>query len=291
VAVEEHDLSRAKGSLMLDQITPLVLTFNEAANLERTLRQISWANDIVVLDSFSDDETPAIAGRSPQVRLFQRHFDSHQNQWTFGLTKTEIKTPWILALDADYVLTDELIDELKNLKPSPKVNGYTVQFSYCLNGRPLRCGIYPPVNVLFRVSEATYEQDGHTHRVRINGQVATLHSKILHDDRKPLRRWLQSQVRYAELEANKLLNATGNLSFADRVRTWRIFAPLGIVLYCLFLRGGLLDGWSGIFYALQRGTAELMLSLNLINASFGKRRLQPASDQTEPSQLNQEAST
>lgn len=274
---------------MLEQITPVVLTYNEAANLERTLRQIAWAHDIVVLDSFSDDETVAIAGRSPQVRLIQRQFDSHQNQWTFGLTKTQIKTPWILALDADYVLTDELIDELKHLTPGPEVNGYTVQFIYCLNGRPLRCGIYPPVNALFRASEASFEQDGHTQRVRINGRVATLRSKILHDDRKPLRRWLESQVRYAELEAEKLLSATGNLSFADRVRAWRLFAPLGVVLYCLFIRGGLLDGWLGVFYALQRGTAELMLSLNLISASFGRRSLQ-ANEQKESSQLNEEVS-
>lgn len=274
---------------MLEQITPVVLTYNEAANLERTLRQIAWAHDIVVLDSFSDDETVAIAGRSPQVRLIQRQFDSHQNQWTFGLTKTQIKTPWILALDADYVLTDELIDELKHLTPGPEVNGYTVRFIYCLNGRPLRCGIYPPVNALFRASEASFEQDGHTQRVRINGRVATLRSKILHDDRKPLRRWLESQVRYAELEAEKLLSATGNLSFADRVRAWRLFAPLGVVLYCLFIRGGLLDGWLGVFYALQRGTAELMLSLNLISASFGRRSLQ-ANEQKESSQLNEEVS-
>ena len=252
---------------MLDQITPLILTYNEALNLERTMRQLSWATDIVVVDSFSDDDTTVIAQSFPQTRLFQRTFDTHQNQWMFGLTKTDIKTPWVIALDADYVLTDELIDELKKLAPEPSINGYTVRFIYCLNGKPLRSGIYPPVNVLYRASEAIYEQDGHTHRVKINGRVSKLHGRILHDDRKPLRRWFQSQVTYAELEARKLLTGS-NLSLADRVRTWRVLAPVGVVFYCLVWRGGLLDGWRGLFYAFQRGIAELMLSLYLIAATL-----------------------
>ena len=259
-------------SAMLDQITPLILTYNEAPNLERTLRQLSWANDIVIVDSFSDDETEVIASSFPQVRFFQRQFDTHQNQWTFGLTKTDIKTEWVLALDADYVLTEELITELRNLKPEPLLNAYTAEFSYCLNGKPLRSGIYPPVNVLYRAVEALYEQDGHTHRVKIIGRVGKLRAKILHDDRKSLRRWFQSQVTYAELEARKLLNSHVSLSFADRVRTWRIVAPFGVVLYCLIWRGGLLDGWRGFFYAFQRGIAETILSLYLIAGVSAPKR-------------------
>ena len=257
---------------MLEQITPLILTYNEAPNLERTLRQVSWAGDIVIVDSFSDDETEAIARSFPHARFFQRRFDTHQNQWTFGLTKTNIKPPWVLALDADYVLTEELIAELKSMKPDPQLSAYTAQFTYCLNGRPLRSGIYPPVVVLYRAAEAVYEQDGHTHRVKINGQVGNLRSKILHDDRKSLRRWFQSQATYAELEARKLTNPQIKLSLADRVRTWRIVAPLVVVLYCLIWRGGLLDGWRGLFYAFQRGIAEMMLSLYLIAGVFTEQR-------------------
>ncbi|PWT89624.1 MAG: glycosyl transferase [Blastocatellia bacterium] len=264
---------------MLDQITPLILTYNEAPNLERTMRQVSWATDIVVVDSFSSDETAVIAKSFEQARFFQRKFDNHQNQWTFGLTQTSIKTPWVLALDADYVLTDELIDELKNLEPESSLNGYTVQFIYCLNGKPLRSGIYPPVNVLYLAAEAIYELDGHTQRVKINGPVGQLNSKVLHDDRKSLRRWFHSQVTYAELEARKLLTANSKLSVADRVRTWRLFAPVAVVLYCLVWRGGLLDGWRGLFYAFQRGIAELMLSLYLIAAKLsGKYKAQLRSE-------------
>ena len=268
---------------MLDQITPIILTYNEAVNLDRTMRQLSWAKDIVIVDSFSDDETTTIAATFPQARVFQRSFDSHQRQWTFGLRETGIKTPWVLALDADYVLSDEMITELENLKPEIGVNAYAAQFVYCLNGKPLRSGIYPPVSVLYRAAEAEYEQDGHTQRIRINGRVAELQAKIFHDDRKPLRSWLRSQVAYAELGAQKLLSMqTRNMTFADRLRTWRIIAPAAVVAYCLFARAGILDGWPGIFYAFQRGLAELMLSLHLINATVLRKRREKSVNELEP---------
>src|SRR5215213_632235 len=149
---------------MLDQITPLILTFNEAPNITRALGALSWARDIVLVDSFSDDDTVAIAKSFPRVRVFQRGFDSHRNQWDFGLKETGISTPWVLALDADYIVSDELVVELKNKTPGTETAGYRANFVYCIKGRKLRSGIYPPVTVLYRREAATYVQDGHTQR-------------------------------------------------------------------------------------------------------------------------------
>ena len=92
---------------MLNQITPLILTFNEAPNLGRTLDRLSWAKDIVIVDSMSTDDTRAIALRYPAVRVFERAFTTHAEQWNFGLQHTGIKTEWVLALDADFVMSDQ----------------------------------------------------------------------------------------------------------------------------------------------------------------------------------------
>ena len=159
---------------MLDQITPLILTYNEAPNIGRTLESLSWAREIVVVDSFSDDETLEIAASFPNVRIFQRAFDCHRNQWEFGLRETEIKTPWVLALDADYVVTSDAVAEFKTLHPDAKTAGYQARFIYCINGKQLHSGIYPPVTVLYRREAASYIQDGHTQRVVIDGPVETL---------------------------------------------------------------------------------------------------------------------
>ncbi|HLA09955.1 MAG TPA: glycosyltransferase family 2 protein [Pyrinomonadaceae bacterium] len=258
---------------MLDRITPLILTYNEATNIGRSLEQLSWANDIVVVDSFSEDETLRIISAFPQVRVFQREFDKHSNQWNFGLEQTQIRTEWVLALDADYIVTAEFINELGRLDSSTAVNGYRANFTYCIQGKRLNSGIYPPVTVLFRKSRARYVQDGHTQRVFVEGGLAQLQAKILHDDRKPMRHWLQAQSRYTELEALKLLRTPSNdLSWTDRVRRWRVVAPVAVFFYCLVLRGGVLDGWAGFYYAFQRMLAELMVSLYLIERDLGISR-------------------
>lgn len=249
---------------MLDQITPLILTYNEAPNIARCLAGLSWANDIVVLDSFSDDETVAIAKSNAHVRVVQRAFDNHRNQWEFGLKETGITTPWVLALDADYVASKEFIAELQQLQPDEQTTGYRAQFVYCINGRKLRSGIYPPVTVLYRRAAATYVQDGHTQRVALEGTIEDLRAPLFHDDRKSLRRWFASQARYTELEAQKLRHANyAELGLADRLRRWRIVAPPAMLFYCLIARGGVLDGWAGFYYAFQRAAAEAMLSTKL----------------------------
>ena len=228
---------------MLDQITPLILTYNEAPNIARSLGALSWAKDVVVVDSFSDDETVAIAKSVPRVRVFQRAFDTHRNQWEFGLKETGIETPWVLALDADYVLSDEVITELKNLTPDAQTAGYRANFVYCIKGKKLRSGIYPPVTVLYRRDAATYVQDGHTQRVELEGATEDLHSPIFHDDRKSLKRWLNSQAKYTQLEAQKLRAADpAQLDLAERLRRWRFVVPPVMLVFCLIVRGGILDG-------------------------------------------------
>jgi len=258
---------------MLNQITPLILTFNEAPNLARTLDRLSWAKDIVIVDSMSTDATRVIASRYPAVRVFERAFTTHAEQWNFGLQQTGIATEWVLALDADFVMTTEAIDEISELSPPPAVAGYRVPFTYCINGTPLRSGVYPPVTVLYRRDAAIYEQDGHTQRVRVDRTVMPLSWPILHDDRKPLSHWIASQVRYMRLEADKLESAPDSaLASVDRLRKLIVVAPPLMFLRCLFIGGGILDGWAGLYYALQRATAELILSLSLVERKiFGRR--------------------
>jgi len=256
---------------MLNQITPLILTYNEAPNIRRTLEKLYWASDIVVVDSFSDDETVEILKSCSQVRLFQREFDTNAGQWNFGLKQTLIASEWVLALDADYILTDKFVDELRALELPTDNRAYQSEFRYCINGKVIRSGIYPPVTVLYRREAGSYEQDGHTQRLVFNGVIDKLKSSILHDDRKPLSRWFESQTRYAKLEADKLLTSDrSTLSRTDRVRRWLVVTPFAVVFYCLVIRGGVLDGWPGFYYAFQRMLAELMLSLYLIDHDLRK---------------------
>jgi glycosyltransferase involved in cell wall biosynthesis len=271
---------------MLEQITPLILTFNEAPNIGRTLERLSWARDIVVVDSFSEDNTLEIISRFPQARVFQRKLDTHGNQWNFGLKETGIKSDWVLALDADYLLTTELVDELKALRPASGTQGYRARFIYCINGEPLRGSAYPPVTVLYQRANAAYVQDGHTQRIEVEGEVRDLRASILHDDRKPLAQWIQSQSRYMKLEAGKLCRSDfRQLGWADRLRKARLFAPPIMFFYCMFVKGTILNGRIGFYYALQRTFSEFLLSLYLIESDLNIRRRRKGEEKAQDKAL------
>jgi glycosyltransferase involved in cell wall biosynthesis len=243
-------------------ITPLILTYDEAPNIARTLDRLCWAGRIVVIDSGSTDGTLELLAAYPQVEIVHRAFDSFADQCNFGLT--QVRTTWVLSLDADYELSEALVQELRELEETPAVPAYRASFIYRIYGRPLRGSLYPPRTVLYRAREAHYVNEGHGHRVRVPGEARQLRGVIYHDDRKPLSRWMAAQHRYTELEASHLLGSgSEKLSVPDRLRKMGWPAPFLVFLYVLLVKGCLLDGWPGWYYALQRILAEIMIALEL----------------------------
>lgn len=250
---------------MLSDITPVVLTLNEAANISRVLDRLSWAKDIVVVDSGSSDATRDIVSTYPNARVFERAFDTHADQWNFALEQTGIESEWVLALDADHVMTDELRDEISTLAPSPETSGFRVAFTYCVLGHPLRASLYPPLVSIYRRGRARYGQQGHTQRLMVEGDVETLDAHMLHDDRKSFGRWIRSQDRYMRLEADLIKKSSwSELSWPNRLRMFILPGPPAAFLWCLLVKRTILDGVPGIYYSVQRLVAESILSFHLI---------------------------
>jgi glycosyltransferase involved in cell wall biosynthesis len=256
---------------VLDHITPLIITFNEAPNIGRTLDRLLWARRIVVIDSGSTDETIAMLRRYTQVDVIHHPFESFAAQCNFGLQ--QVASPWVLSLDADYELGDDLVAELRSLAPPDRVAGYRSRFVYRIHGRALRGTLYPPRTVLYRRDKASYRNEGHGHRVAVDGEVRALAGVIYHDDRKPLVRWFATQVRYASEEADYLLDGRGSaLTPADRIRRMGWPAPLGVFFYTLIAKGCLFDGWPGWYYTLQRVVAEALIALELLDRRLRRNR-------------------
>lgn len=254
-----------------DDITPLLITHDEIANIERALGQLTWAKRIVVIDSGSTDGTLEVLARNPRVETLHRPFDSFADQCNFGLT--QIRTPWVLSMDADYKVSDELIAELQALRPAGQQAGFRARFVYCIHGRPLSGSLYPPRTVLYRVQGARYENDGHGHRVAVAGAVSALKGVIYHDDRKPLSRWFGAQARYTKREADHLLaTPRDQLSRIDRLRLMGWPAPILVLVYVLIVKRALFDGIAGWFYAFQRLYAEVLLALELLDRRLSKSR-------------------
>jgi glycosyltransferase involved in cell wall biosynthesis len=257
---------------LLDEITPLILTYNEAPNIARTLSKLFWARRIVVIDSGSSDGTLQILGGQPQVDVIEHPFSDFAGQCNFGLT--QVHTPWVLSLDADYELSDALVSELAGLAVPESVTGFRARFIYRIYGRPLRGSLYPPRTVLYRKDKARYRNEGHGHRVAVAGDIGELRGMIYHDDRKSLARWLASQQRYATEEARYLdAMPIAKLKRSDRIRRIGWPAPLAVLLYALLVKGCILDGWIGWYYALQRLVAESLIAIEL-----AERRLRRGDD-------------
>lgn len=257
-------------------VTALILTHNENQNIIRTLAALSSIKRVIVIDSASDDETvEAIRRGRPDAQVIEREFDSHTQQWNFGLD--QVFSEWVLTLDADYELSSELQAEIVLLDPPPNVIGYCTEFTYRIFGHSLRASSYPPRVTLFRTTQARHVDDGHTQTLRFYSEsrelcppaetngIEELSGKIYHDDRKPLSHWIRSQDRYAQLEAKHLLaKPVSGLNFQDRLRRKIFFAAPAMFLYLLFARGLIFDGWPGWLYVAQRCIAELLLSIRLL---------------------------
>jgi glycosyltransferase involved in cell wall biosynthesis len=255
---------------MIEEITPVIITYNEAPNIARTLDRLVWARRVVVIDSGSSDETLEIVRSYPQAEAIHRPFDDCANQWNFG--NNQVDRGWVLSLDADYELSDALVAELRGLRPTAATSGYRAHFVYRIFGRPLRGSLYPPRIVLYRKDRACYRNEGHTQQLVIAGDVLPLSEVIFHDDRKPLARWVASQRRYAVEEVEYLLASDRNsLGRVDRVRLAGWSAPFAVLIYTLFFKGCLLDGWPGWYYVLQRVLAETLIALELVDRRLRRR--------------------
>lgn len=249
---------------LLSEVTPVILTRDEEANIARTLGQLGWAREVIVVDSESTDRTRAIAESFANVRFVTRRFDDLAAQWSYATSL--VTTAWVLMLDADYFVPAEAAAEIDALEPD--LNAYEAEFVYAVHGRPLRASLYPPRPVLLRHGAFAFHMDGHTQRVRVAGRVGRLGTRLVHDDRKDLRRFVARQRRYMRDEAAKLRAAPWrSLGLAGRVRKLRVVAPFAVALHTLFVKGAILDGRAGWRYALERVIAEVILSKEMFAGS------------------------
>jgi glycosyltransferase involved in cell wall biosynthesis len=243
-------------------VTPVVLTFNEEPNIERSLASLAWARDVVVLDSGSTDATEAIARSFSNVRWHTRTFDRHGAQWEHAIRSTGIATKYVLALDADYAVPEAFVRELEQRYLPGEFDGGIAGFEYRLLGRSLMGSVYPAKAVIFRPSRLTIAQPGHTQEMHVDGSMYRFAAKLIHDDRKPPARFVRSQIEYARLEAERLRSAT-SLRWQDRVRRLGLMPPVaGLAAY--LRAGGPLRGRASLRYAYERTLFECLLAMHTL---------------------------
>jgi glycosyltransferase involved in cell wall biosynthesis len=242
----------------LSMITPVILAYNEEPNLPRTLSALSWAKDIVLVDSGSVDRTLEIARSVPNVRVFTRAFDRFDHQWRFAIDQTAIASDYVLALDADMWPTAEFLRETEDAFLARPYAGAVVPLRFGYYGRPLFGTLCRPQLRLFRKSAVRVSQPGHGHEFAVDGPVYRFAAPLWHEDHKPLERWTQSQLSYSKQEHERMAS-TAVRQCKDIVRTTG-WMPVFAAALAYFRAGGPLCGKRALRYAWERAVYECLLS-------------------------------
>ena len=222
------------------KITATLITLNEEENLPRALSSLGCCDDIVVVDSGSNDRTVEIA-RQYGARVIERRFSGYADQKNFAAEVAQ--HDWILSLDADEALSDELEAEVRELKRSgPRANAYQAPRLAQYMGKWIRySGWYPDPKVrLYNRKKARWVGEYVHEAVEVTGCVGTLQGDLLHFTCRSFSEHLATIDRYTTLAANEM-TAQGR-----RVRVGNlVVSPLWTFFRTYIIKRGFLDGMEG----------------------------------------------
>lgn len=223
-------------------VTVVVITKNEADNIADCLKSVAWADEIVVVDDNSSDDTGAIA-RKYTEKVFTRKMDiegAHRN-YAYSLAKNN----WVLSLDADERASTELETELKGLfEQGPKDKAYTIPIKTYIGKRWIRYGgWYPAPKVrLFEKKSFKYEEAEVHPRVFIDGSCGHLKSDIVHYSYRDYHDFFVSINNQTTLEAKKWFKEKRDVNFIKMYRK-----GLSRFLKAYVQKAGYKDGLLGFF--------------------------------------------
>jgi glycosyltransferase involved in cell wall biosynthesis len=277
----------------MNDITAIILTFNETIHLERCIKSLAGiARDIVIVDSFSTDDTCDIARRMG-ARVFQNPWVNYANQFQWGLDNGNIETQWILRIDADEYVENDLKDQITMAlsMAQPNVTGFYVRRKYVFLGRWIRFGAMYPIDVLrlWRKGSGRIEQRWmDEHIVLEQGNAERLTGNIVDDNLNSVGWWVGKHNGYATREMIDLLNLKYGFIPQDesmerqeagqaKLKRWlkkSIYAnlpyfvrPIVYFLYRYFLKLGFLDGTRGFaFHFMQGCWYRCLVDLKMLEA-------------------------
>jgi glycosyltransferase involved in cell wall biosynthesis len=236
----------------MSKVSAYIIGYNEERNIADAVKSVLWADEVVVVDSFSSDRTAVIAA-SLGARVVQIPFEGFGKLRTAAIASTSHE--WVFSLDTDERCTDAAHDEIRRIVASPEAkDAYYVPRRNVFMGRLIRyCGWFPDYRQpqLFRRNALTFDEamvhEGYT----VNGQTAFMKNFIWQYPYRDLSQLIGKMERYSTLGAQKL----GDRGRTSSMMTAFVHAAVAFVRIYIF-KLGILDGWPGfvISFANFEGT-------------------------------------
>lgn len=226
-------------------LSVIIIAKNEAATIRRCLDAIRWADEIIVLDSGSEDATVAIA-REYTPHVFQTDWQGFGVQKQRALDKAS--GDWILNLDADEVITEPLRAEILMAMTQGQFSGFRVPIRMCFYGKALRFSAGPKRHVrLFKRAGARFSNDLVHEKILLpdNSSIGRLTTPILHYSFRDVSHALTKINVYSSYSARIRIEAN-----KKHTLTQTLLSSIWMFFRCYVLQGGFLDGKPGLVFAL-----------------------------------------
>jgi glycosyltransferase involved in cell wall biosynthesis len=224
-----------------EPISVIVPTYNEERNIRACLESVAWADEILVVDSFSNDETLEIA-KPLATRIIQREYNNSASQKNWAIPQAAHR--WVMILDSDEQVSPALRDEIRALMAAgPPLDGYVIRRLNHFHGKPIHYGGWGRDRVLrlFDKEKGRY-QEKHVHaEVEVGGRTGELEHQILHDTFRGFDDYLRKINRYTAWGAADLRQRGRKARASDMM-----LRPLGRFVKRYLIQGGFLDGAEGL---------------------------------------------
>lgn len=226
----------------LKKISALLITYNEINHIHSVIENISFADEVIVIDSFSEDGTLEALETYPHVKVVKRKFKDFADQRNFAITQASFE--WILFIDADERLTPELKNEIiETVNSHTSIAGFKTKRKNFFNGKAVNFSGFQtdaPFR-LFKNGHVSYDKNRIVHEMPIvDGEKSILKNRMLHYSLSSAKDCKTKTILYAKLKALELYNKGKKATLFHF-----IFRPLYKFITNYIIRFGFLDGKTG----------------------------------------------
>jgi len=252
----------------MQKITAIIPAFNEQDNISEAIANVSFADEILVVDAFSTDRTVEIASSFPKVKIIQRNYEYSASQKNWAIPQAQHE--WIFLLDADERISESLKNEILKTVENPQgCVAFWVKRSNVFMDKKL-CFVWKGDKVirLFKRDDCRYE-DKHVHaEIVTKGKIGFLKNELLHDTyrNKGLEAYLEKNNRYSTWAAYDRVNIVNSVNFYHLVvKPWAAFVKR------YFVQLGFLDGKQGFIISMFGAWSVFMRYVKIWRIKKGEK--------------------